>query len=97
MMLYRICLAILHYNENADRPQARTQAEGKLQWKVVYPKSKKGQEAVVKPVKEKVTYGEFTASLVQLDVLRYDYVGPALYFLNKIRPCKFQQMYISGL
>lgn len=57
---YRIYLAILHYNENADRPQATTQAEGKLQWKVVYPRAKKGEEVVVKPVKEKITYSEFT-------------------------------------
>ena len=54
----RIYLAILHYNENADRPQARRLDDGELQWKVVFPKAKKGQEVVVKPVKEKLTYGK---------------------------------------
>ena len=53
----RIYLAILHYNENADRPQARRHDDGELQWMVVYPRAKKGEEAVLKPVKEKLTYG----------------------------------------
>lgn len=49
-------MAALHFNENVAKDQARKQ-DGAPQWKVSYPKYKNGG-AVVKPVKEPVTYGE---------------------------------------
>ena len=45
----------MHFNENADRPQA-TNSTGKLVYEVRYPKFKHGGYSVV-PVKEDATYG----------------------------------------
>jgi hypothetical protein len=49
-------LAALHFNENGNKQQAKTK-EGKLQWRLNYPKAKKGATAVVKQVKVENTYG----------------------------------------
>ncbi|KAL3854388.1 hypothetical protein ACJMK2_013659 [Sinanodonta woodiana] len=55
-MLARLHLAALHYNENSNNAQAVTKT-GHERWRVVYPKSKKGMEAVVKPCKVDPTFG----------------------------------------
>ncbi|XP_041367601.1 uncharacterized protein LOC121382155 isoform X2 [Gigantopelta aegis] len=54
-MLTRMYLSALHYNENGNRPQDVT-LDGELKWQICYPKAKKGEQAVVKPVKSRVTY-----------------------------------------
>lgn len=53
----RLYLATMHYNENASREQAAT-STGEAVYKVVYPKSKKG-EGIVKPVKTDPTFSKF--------------------------------------
>ena len=54
---YRIHLAALHFNENSTNKHAMTKT-GQLKYRICYPKSKKGEEAVVKPQKEGPTYGK---------------------------------------
>ena len=56
-MKYRLELAALHYNENSGRCQARTK-EGKLQYKVRYPKYKRGGH-IVQRRQVAATYGGF--------------------------------------
>ncbi|KAF1389887.1 hypothetical protein PFLUV_G00052190 [Perca fluviatilis] len=56
-MLCRLYLAAMHYNENADREQATTSA-GQPVFKVVFPKSRKG-EVTARPVKTDPTYSKF--------------------------------------
>ena len=51
-------MATLHFNENSNRPQAKTKT-GADRWAVNYPKAKKGLEAVVKPVKNKSSYSKY--------------------------------------
>ncbi|XP_044224887.1 uncharacterized protein LOC122994330 isoform X2 [Thunnus albacares] len=53
-MLCRLYLADMHFNENAERGQATT-SEGKAVYKIMFPKSKKG-ECTAKPVKTKPTF-----------------------------------------
>lgn len=53
---YRLYLAAIHFNENANRPQAQT-AEGVPLFKIAFPKSKKG-ECTVKRQKIKLTFGK---------------------------------------
>ncbi|XP_052423624.1 uncharacterized protein LOC127966567 [Carassius gibelio] len=53
-MLCRLFLAVLHHNENIGREQATT-ATGKPLYKVLFPKSKKG-EPTARPLKTKPTY-----------------------------------------
>ncbi|KAL1472768.1 hypothetical protein MTO96_022784 [Rhipicephalus appendiculatus] len=55
-MRARTELAILHFNENANKGEAIT-TEGLSQWKVKHPKARKGT-AVACPVKAKPTYGK---------------------------------------
>ncbi|KAL2079798.1 hypothetical protein ACEWY4_025542 [Coilia grayii] len=57
-MLCRLYLAAMHYNENANRPQAQT-AEGVPLFKISFPKSRKG-ECRVKPQKTQPTFGYVT-------------------------------------
>ncbi|KAL2093122.1 hypothetical protein ACEWY4_010434 [Coilia grayii] len=57
-MLCRLYLAAMHYNENANRPQAQT-AEGVSLFKISFPKSRKG-ECRVKPQKSQPTFGYVT-------------------------------------
>ncbi|XDV11893.1 hypothetical protein PO909_000688 [Leuciscus waleckii] len=47
-MLCRLYLAALHFNENSGRTQART-AAGELQFKIKFPKAKRGEHAVSMP------------------------------------------------
>lgn len=47
----------MHFNENADREQAMN-LEGKAVYRIMYPKSKKGQPTV-KSVKTEPTFGLF--------------------------------------
>ncbi|CAN8020745.1 unnamed protein product, partial [Ixodes persulcatus] len=54
-LVARTCMAILHYNANADRKRART-SEGKLRFSLRFPKSRKG-EWVLRPVMEAPSYG----------------------------------------
>ncbi|KAM4560152.1 uncharacterized protein PAE49_012386 isoform 1-T1 [Odontesthes bonariensis] len=54
-MLCRLYLAAIHFNENANRPQAQT-ADGVPLFKISFPKSKKG-ECTVKRQKTKPTFG----------------------------------------
>ncbi|CAM4688668.1 unnamed protein product [Leuciscus chuanchicus] len=62
-MLCRLYLAALHFNENAERPQATT-AAGEPLFKVVFPKYKKGQ-CSAKPVKVEPTF-HYVDNLLQL-------------------------------
>lgn len=51
----RLYLAAMHYNENGDCEQATT-TSGQPVYKVVFPKSKKG-ECTAKPLKTAPSYG----------------------------------------
>ncbi|XP_036000029.1 uncharacterized protein LOC118564855 isoform X1 [Fundulus heteroclitus] len=53
----RLMLAILHFNENSNRQQAKNKA-GKEMWQLSFPKAKKG-EPVAKQVKVPCTYGVY--------------------------------------
>ncbi|XP_033740310.1 uncharacterized protein LOC117327446 [Pecten maximus] len=55
----RNSVAVLHYNENSNRPQATTR-NGELKFATCYPKAKKGTAAVVKPCKPPPTFGYVT-------------------------------------
>lgn len=57
-IIYRLCVAALHYNENGTRRQSMTK-EGKQQWRVCYPKANKGQECIVKPERVPATFGMY--------------------------------------
>ncbi|KAG5261115.1 hypothetical protein AALO_G00300200 [Alosa alosa] len=46
-MLCRLYLAAMHFNENAQRPQRKT-AKGKLMYRLVFPKAKRGGYTVKK-------------------------------------------------
>lgn len=67
-MLARFCVAALHYNENGTRRQSMTK-EGKQQWRVCYPKAKKGQECIVKPERVPATF-EYIGDLLDKVFLR---------------------------
>ncbi|CAC5374863.1 unnamed protein product [Mytilus coruscus] len=54
-MLARLCVAALHYNENCNRDRAYTK-DGVQCFSMVYPKAKKGKEAVVKSRPSPATY-----------------------------------------
>lgn len=58
-MRARTQLAILHFNENANNPQAIT-ADRLPQWKIFYPKSKKGM-AVPRPKQAGPSYSKWIA------------------------------------
>ncbi|CAN7976902.1 unnamed protein product [Ixodes persulcatus] len=53
---FRTQLAILHFNENANREQA-VSADGSLQFKIKHPKSRKGGK-VVRPKQAEPTYSK---------------------------------------
>ena len=53
---YRIQLAVLHFNENSGRAQARTK-HGEARYDLIFPKYKKGGY-VVRKVTETATYGK---------------------------------------
>ena len=56
---FRLQLAALHFNKNANKPQRKLKRgvnAGAEQWLVFYPKYKKGR-AVAKEIKEACTYG----------------------------------------
>jgi len=74
-MLCRLYLAAIHFNENANRPQAQT-ADGVPLFKISFPKSKKG-ECTVKRQKTKPTFGyvDVLMDLIVDEVL----VNPAPY------------------
>lgn len=54
MLCYRVQIAVLHFNENANRKQATT-AEGEERFDVLFPKYKAGGY-VVKKVKVEPTF-----------------------------------------
>lgn len=54
--VFRTQLAILHYNENSQREQARTK-DGTPRWLVRYPKAT-GGEAVACPIMEPASHGK---------------------------------------
>ncbi|KAJ8369539.1 hypothetical protein SKAU_G00095670 [Synaphobranchus kaupii] len=54
-MLCRLLLTAMHYNENADRPQATT-SSGELRYLLWFPKYKQGDFSV-RPLKATPTYG----------------------------------------
>ncbi|XP_016361867.1 uncharacterized protein LOC107703658 [Sinocyclocheilus anshuiensis] len=62
-MSCRLYLAAMHYNENGDREQATT-TSGQPMYKVVFPKSKKG-ECTAKPLKTAPSY-DYVADLMKL-------------------------------
>ena len=57
MLLFRLSLSALLYNDNSDRLQKVT-ADGLPRYSIKYPKAKKGGYAV-QPVKGPPTYGTF--------------------------------------
>ena len=57
ILLFRLTLSALHYNENSDRLQKVT-ADGRPRYSIKYPKAKKGGYAL-QPVKGPPTYGTF--------------------------------------
>lgn len=57
-MGHRLCVAALHYNENCNRDRAFTK-DGVQCFSMVYPKAKKGKEAVVKSRPSPATYGMY--------------------------------------
>ncbi|XP_058606125.1 uncharacterized protein LOC131523619 isoform X2 [Onychostoma macrolepis] len=71
-MLCRLYLAAMHYNENGDREQTTT--SGQPMYKVVFPKSKKG-ECTAKPLKTAPSY-DYVADLMKL-VIEEVFVDPA--------------------
>ena len=54
-LIYRLLTAALHFNENASREQARNR-EGSLEYKIVFPKYKKGG-FIVRKITTDCTYG----------------------------------------
>ncbi|XP_065071075.1 uncharacterized protein LOC135695817 [Rhopilema esculentum] len=74
-MLARLHLAVLHYNANSQMQQKTNKMGGK-QWRVCYPKHKKGQLAVVKPLKETPVF-DYAEKLIQ-DVLARREAFPTL-------------------
>ena len=58
LLCYRVQIAILHFNENANREQATT-LEGKERFDVLFPKYKAGGY-VVKRVKVDPTFSKLT-------------------------------------
>ena len=57
MLLFRLSLSPLHYNENSDRLQKVT-SDGRPRYSIKCPKAKKGGYAL-QPVKGPPTYGTF--------------------------------------
>ena len=57
MLLFRLSLSALHYNENSDRLQKVT-TDGRPRYSIKYPKAKKGGYAL-QPVKGRPTYEMF--------------------------------------
>ena len=57
ILLFRLSLSALHYNENSDRLQNVT-VDGRPRYSMKYPKAKKGGYAL-QPVKGPPTYGTF--------------------------------------
>ena len=57
MLLFRLSLSVLRYNENSDRLQKVT-VDGRPRYYIKYPKAKKGGYAL-QPVKSPPTYGTF--------------------------------------
>ncbi|XP_056017922.1 uncharacterized protein LOC125672313 [Ostrea edulis] len=54
-IIFRLCVATLHFNEIGRRHQATT-TTGPARWHLSYPKRSKGEVAVVKPDKTPITY-----------------------------------------
>ena len=54
--IYRLQLAVLHFNENSNRAQATTK-QGEGRYDIIFPKYKKGGYTVRK-VTEDATYGK---------------------------------------
>ncbi|KAF4114136.1 uncharacterized protein LOC131539617 [Onychostoma macrolepis] len=74
-MLCRLYLAAMHYNENANRPQAETE-EGVPLFKISFPKARKG-ECSVKPQKTQPTFG-YVADMMDL-IFEKVFVNPTPY------------------
>ncbi|XP_042565521.1 uncharacterized protein LOC116223275 [Clupea harengus] len=74
-MLCRLYLAVLHFNENAGRPQA-TSSAGEPLFKVNFPKYKKG-ECTAKPVKAEPTF-QYVDNLLDL-IFHEVFQNPAPY------------------
>ena len=47
----------MHYNENANRKQAKTKG-GADRWQIIYPKAHKGEKAVAKQIKESSSHSK---------------------------------------
>lgn len=55
LTICRTCIAVLHYNENADRGQAVT-TDNRKRYSLALPKTRRGKW-VVRPIKEATSYG----------------------------------------
>lgn len=65
-MMTRLCVAALHFNENGSCHQTMTRA-GAAKWQICYPKDKRGDHPVAKPIKKPITYEN-------IDILRISLV-----------------------
>ncbi|XP_039675675.1 uncharacterized protein LOC120571041 [Perca fluviatilis] len=74
-MLCRLYLAAMHYNENADRPQAETE-EGVPLLEISFPKARKG-ECRANPQKTQPTFG-YVADMMDL-IFEKVFVNPTPY------------------
>ncbi|XP_073720047.1 uncharacterized protein [Misgurnus anguillicaudatus] len=74
-MLCRLYLSAMHYNENGDRPQAKSQ-KGEPLFKISFPKARKG-ECSAKPHKTEPTFG-YVADLMNL-IFEEVFVNPVPY------------------
>ena len=65
LLLNRLCLSALHYNENADRMQAMT-LDGRPCYSIRFPKAKKEGPAV-RQVKTEPTYGRIKSIIKKIN------------------------------
>ena len=86
-MMFRSQIAALHFNEKANREQARTQ-HGEQRYDIIYPKFKKGGY-IVKKVTVNQTYGKFNIISTFAIILLNNVAGYIEDLLREtIRQCK---------
>ena len=56
LLVFRLLLAVLHFNENADRALKRN-LQGRIQWNLTYPRGT-GGEPTVRALKSDPTFGK---------------------------------------
>ena len=81
ILLYRLLLAALHYNENSNRRHA----DGDQRYKVVYPKFKQGGYSV-RPIQVDPTFSKYPESNIFLEKINIYNMHMAL--LSSYRVCE---------